>query len=66
MLHESIRIFCFGYLCSNRLFENKLQISKYVKYNVQAQAHCRDYSQPNYPSWPHLRCDVGLEEGEYK
>ena len=26
----------------------------------------RGHSSPLTSSWPHLRCDVGLEEGEYK
>ena len=26
----------------------------------------QSYGSPFTSTWPHLRCDVGLEEGEYK
>jgi len=32
---------------------------------VRWQTHLGEYS-PLTSTWPHLRCDVGLEEGEYK
>jgi len=29
-------------------------------------SRCRNCLVPLTFTWPHLRCDVGLEEGEYK
>ena len=36
------------------------------KWPIMCRVGCYTLLNPLTSSWPHLRCDVGLEEGEYK